>query len=131
MAHPVECPFEESFWLFGAFLGRYGRFETSIDLPPYSSLVLNNDTVANAAEEDDSLAMMYGVKRHATPESGSAASNKKGPAAASSSPGLNSTLASAVENTPTTGKQGFGKSSSFEELSYFWQRTLLLKSFKK
>ena len=69
-----------------------------------SSLVLNNDTVANAAEEDDSLAMMYGVKRHATPESGAAASNKKGPAAAASSPGLNSTLASAVENTPTTGK---------------------------
>ena len=46
---------------------------------------------------------MYGVKRHATPESNAAASNKKGPAV-SSSPGLNSTLASAVENTPTTGK---------------------------
>jgi len=68
-----------------------------------SSLVLNNDTTAAAAEEDDSLAMMYGVKRHATPESNAAASNKKGPAV-SSSPGLNSTLASAVENTPTTGK---------------------------
>ena len=66
-----------------------------------SSLVLNNESVANG-EEDDSLAMMYGVKRHATPESG-AASAKKGPAA-TSSPGLNSTLASAVENTPTTGK---------------------------
>ena len=70
-----------------------------------SSLVLNNETVATAAaaaEEDDSLAMVYGVKRHATPES-NAASTKRGPAA-SSSPGLNSTLASAVENTPTTGK---------------------------
>ena len=72
-----------------------------------SSLVLNNESVANgvAGEEDDSLAAMYGIKRHhATPE-GSAASAKKGPAAAAaSSPGLNSTLASAVENTPTTGK---------------------------
>ena len=75
------------------------RENASRGIRDVSSLVLNNETVASAAEED-SLAMAYGVKRYSTPPESNV--SKKGPAALS--PGLNSTLASVVENTPTTGK---------------------------